>query len=94
VEQMKQSRQSLISAVEKVVHEKSTELPAKNAHQSSWLVYKLNRQIYELKLKIEQKEKTIKTLKLNKENEQLRYKQTEVECLDEILQWAEKSGLT
>ena len=66
VEQTKINRQNLISTVEKAVQEKVNELPNKTTQHASWLVFKLNRQIYDLKNKIDQKEKAIRTLRLSK----------------------------
>ena len=48
--------------------QKSKQFEGKNSQNSSWLVLKLNRQVSELKNKIEQKDKVIQNLKMNKEN--------------------------
>ncbi len=52
VESIKHNRQNLIAAVEKIVEEKSKELNSKHSNNFSWLVFKLNNKIYDLKAKI------------------------------------------
>ena len=59
VETVKGNRQSLISVVEKIVEQKSRELKGKQGNNFSWLVFKLNHKIYELRAKIEAKKKAI-----------------------------------
>ena len=93
IEQAKLARQTLISSVEKAVKEKRQDFASNHQSNSSWLVFKLNRQVYELRSKIEQKEKAIRTLQFNKENQLLRQKQIELNCLEEIIDWAADENL-
>lgn len=81
VESIKRNRQNLIAAVEKIVEEKSKEVGARQGN-FSWLVFKLNHKIYDLKAKIEAKQKAIADIVMSKESDSIRQKQTEVECLN------------
>ena len=82
---MKCNRQNLISVVEKIVEEKSRELKDRQGNNFSWLVFKLNQKIYDLKAKIEAKEKAIRELLLSKESEAIRQREAEITCLQEII---------
>jgi FAD synthase len=88
VEAIKLNRQNLIAVVEKIVEEKSKELVGKQGNHFSWLVFKLNNKIYDLRAKIEAKDKAIREITFSKESEMVRQKETEIECLNEIIQFA------
>lgn len=64
--------------VEKIVEEKSKDLSGKQGSHFSWLVFKLNNKIYDLRAKIDSKEKAIREITLSKESETIRQKETEV----------------
>ena len=82
VESNKISRQNFISAVEKLVKVKADEVSIENSQQTSWLVFNLNKKIYDLKSKINQKESVIKSLQFTKENQDLKKQEIELECLN------------
>jgi hypothetical protein len=51
-------------------------LNGKQGNHFSWLVFKLNNKIYDLKAKIEAKDKAIREITLSKESEIIRQKET------------------
>jgi hypothetical protein len=75
---VKLNRQNLIAVVEKIVDEKSKDLSGKQGNHFSWLVFKLNNKIYDLRAKIDCKEKAIREITLSKESETIRQKETEI----------------
>lgn len=93
VEAIKLNRQNLIAVVEKIVEEKAKELNGKQGNHFSWLVFKLNNKIYDLKARIEAKDKAIRDITLSKESELIRQKETEIDCLNEIITFAKDEGL-
>lgn len=44
----------------------------KNNQQTSWLAFNLNKKIFDLKSKIDQKENTVRNLQFTKENQELK----------------------
>ena len=58
--------------MEKLVKVKADEISIKNNQQTSWLVFNLNKKIYDLKSKINQKESVIRNLQFTKENQDLK----------------------
>lgn len=81
---LRSQRQTLISSVQGVISEKSKELRPE-LKSSSWLVFKLKKQIHLLKKQIEQKDKTLADFSKNKFNEILREKQDEKDCMESLL---------
>lgn len=89
VEAIKHNRQNLISAVEKIVAEKSTEIKHRNKTKFSWLVHNLSHKITELRGRIEAKEKAIGDIAASKESRTIRQKQQEIEHLNASIQQAQ-----
>ena len=93
VESVKANRQNLISVVERIVEEKSREVGGRQGGNFSWLVFKLNHKIYDLRAKIEAKERATSELMLSKESEAVRQREAELACLREVLEFARAEGL-
>ena len=93
VEGIKLNRQNLIAVVEKIVEEKAKELSGKQGSHFSWLVFKLNNKIYDLKARIDAKDRAIRDITLSKDSELIRQKETEIDCLNEIIAFARDEGL-
>lgn len=93
VEAIKLNRQNLIAVVEKIVEEKARELSGKQGGHFSWLVFKLNNKIYDLRARIEAKDRAIRDITLSRESELIRQKETEVDCLNEIIAFAKQEAL-